>query len=134
MNWGSIRGEGANAAVKLLQPLGGSVVADQGVKDGEDMAAIVDDALEERTKKRLVNGFAIPFCESGGGDGNVATQLIGGMAAEKEAVKKRGFTLRELEVLQNVFDRVGLRRHRRKSQFTDFGARVNSAGRVRTNI
>jgi hypothetical protein len=27
-----------------------------------------------------------------------------------------------------------LRRHRRKSQFTDFGARVNSAGRVRTNI
>jgi len=60
------------------------------------------------------------------------------MAAQKEAIKEGSFALREFEVLQRIFrpngragQRVGLRRHTGKLQFTDFAAAVKCCGAKR---
>jgi hypothetical protein len=55
------------------------------------------------------------------------------MAAQEQAVEKRGFSLRELKILQRVFERVGLSRHCRKPQFTHFAGAVKYPVRERAH-
>jgi hypothetical protein len=97
----------------LLQTLRSGIVAEQIFENGEDVLAVLNDAFQDGAKLGLALGFAIPLCENGGGDANVASQFIGGMASQKEAVEKCGFALRELEVLQSLVERVGHGRHGR---------------------
>ena len=110
--------------LQLLQFLRRGIVDDQIFKEGENMLAVLHDPLKHRPQLRLANGFLIPLREYCRWNGYVPAQLLGGMAAQEQAVKKCGFALRELEFLQHVFDRVGRSRHGRKSQFTDFGVAV----------
>ena len=86
-------------SMRLLQALRSGIVAEQIFKNCQDVLAILDDAFQDRTKFGLALGFAIPLGEHRGGDANVAAQFIGGMAAKEKAIEKRGFALRELEVL-----------------------------------
>ena len=95
----------------LLQSLLLGIVADEIFKNGEDVPAVAHDAFEKRPQGRLAHRFAVPLREDRGGHSNVAPEFIGGMAAQKEPVEKRGLALRELEVLQWVVERIGLGRH-----------------------
>jgi len=98
---------------KLLQALGCGIVAEQIFENCEDVLAVLNDAFQHRTKLGLALGFAVPFGEDCGRDANIAAEFIGGVAAEKKAVEKRGFALRELEVLQSFVERIGRGRHGR---------------------
>ena len=98
---------------KLLQALRSGIVAEEIFENGEDVLAILDDAFQNGAKLGLALGFAIPFGKHRGGDANVAAQFVGGMATKEKAVEKRGFALRELEVLQDLVERVGRSSHGR---------------------
>jgi len=102
-----------NPVAWLLQALRSGIVAEQIFENGQDVLAILDDAFQNRTKLGLAFGFAIPLREHRGGDADVAAQFVGGMAAQEKPVEKRGFALRELEVLQSLVERVGHSRHGR---------------------
>jgi len=75
-----------------------AVPPNQRVKDSKDMAAVFDHAGKDVTKLRLALRFAMPLGEDCGRHFDVAAQLLGGMAAQKEAVEKSGFALRKIEV------------------------------------
>jgi len=62
--------------------------------------AVADDSFQYWSQLRLAYGFFVPLRKYRGRDLNVLAQLIGGMSAQKKAVEKCGFALRELEVLQ----------------------------------
>jgi hypothetical protein len=98
---------------KLLQALRSGIVAEQIFENCEDVLAVLNDAFQHRTKLGLAFGFAVPFSEHCGRDANVAAEFIGRVATEKKTVKKRGFALRELEVLQRFVERIGRGRHGR---------------------
>jgi hypothetical protein len=76
--------------------LGGGVVADQVFENRKDVLAVLDDALEQRAQPRLADGFLIPLRKHGAGHFDIAAEFSGRMTTQKEAVEKRGFTLREL--------------------------------------
>jgi hypothetical protein len=95
----------------LLDFLRGGVVADEVFKNGQNVAAIFDDPFEHRAEARLALGFTVPFSKNGGGYGDIPAKLVGFVASQEEAVEKGGFSLRELEVLQDFFYRIGLRGH-----------------------
>jgi hypothetical protein len=82
-------------------------VADQIFENGEDVLSILHDFFKDGPQLGSADGFLVPFGENRGGDLDIAAQFFGGMAAQKKAVEKSGFTLRELKVEQRLFDRVG---------------------------
>jgi hypothetical protein len=122
-----------NRLSELLKLLRCGVMHDQVLEDRKDMPAIADNAFEQRTQRRLAPRFAIPLGEYGGGDFDIAAQFLGRVAAEEQAVKESGLSLRELKILQRFVQRVGHRRHCRKPQFTDFDAAVKSPRDLRGN-
>jgi hypothetical protein len=103
--------DGCGSVRKLLQALGCGIVADKIFKYCENVLPVLNHTFQDRTELRLAFRFAIPLGENGCGDADVAAKLVGRVTAEKEAVKKRGFTLRELKVLQSLFERVGRSGH-----------------------
>jgi len=110
-----------------------AVVADQVFKYGEQVAAVVDNTFEQAAQMGLPLGFPVPLGQHRCGHRDIPAELVGRMPAQKKAVKKGRFALRELEVLQSFVERIGLCGHCRKPQFTDFGAAVKSTGRVKRN-
>jgi hypothetical protein len=117
---------------RLLKFLRGRVVADQIFEDREDMLAVADDALEDGTKFGLLDGFLVPLRENASGNLDVFSKFFRGMSTKKQAVEKRGFALREIEVLQSVFGsgyRVGARCHvrNRSLQIFVFASRLPGA-------
>jgi hypothetical protein len=94
--------------------LRGRVVADQVFENGEYVTPVFHHAFKNGTELRLALCLAVPLGENGGWDADIAAQFIGGMAAEKQAVEKCGFALRELEVLQSFVERAGDSGHGRK--------------------
>jgi hypothetical protein len=112
------------------------VAADQVFEDGQDVTAILDDAFKHGAKVRLALRFAVPFGEHGGRDGDVTAELFGFVAAQEEAIEKRGFALRELEILQDLFNRIGLRGHIEKGslQISPFASSVRTAHSDQTVI
>jgi hypothetical protein len=88
---------------KLLKLLRRGVVHNQVLKDGKHVLAIFDDALKHRPQLRLLLRFFVPLRKNRRWDGNIPPQLVGRVAAHEQAVKKRGFALRELKFLQHVF-------------------------------
>jgi hypothetical protein len=86
----------------LVNALRQAVGAYQRIEDGQHMAPIVDHAGKNIAEMRVALAFAVPLGEDGAGDFNVAAQLVGGMAAQEESIKKGGFALREFQILQDV--------------------------------
>lgn len=96
----------------------------QGVENCQDMAAVFDYALEDGAEFGLAGGFAIPFGEDFDWDSDVAAELLGGMAAQEEAVEEGGFALGEFVVPERLWrsgrQRVGLSRHSKKNAVYGF--------------
>jgi len=53
------------------------VKADQRIEDGQHVATVFDDALEDIAEAGLVLGFAVPFGQHGGRDFDIAAELVG---------------------------------------------------------
>lgn len=96
---------------KLLKSLGSRIAADQVLKNRQYMAAVLDDALEQRPQPRLANRFPVPLCKHRRRHSDISAKLVCRMAAQKKPIKKGRFALRELKVLQRVFHRVRQGRH-----------------------
>jgi len=91
----------------------GRVMTNQVFKYGENVLPVLNDFFQHGSKFRSAHGFLVPLGEHGRGNLYVAAELIGGMAAEKQAVEKGRLALRELKVLQGLFHRIGHRCHER---------------------
>jgi hypothetical protein len=63
------------------------------------MAAIVEHARKDVAQRGITFRFAMPFDQDRGGNFDVAAKLFRGMATQEQAVKKCGFSLREVEVV-----------------------------------
>ncbi len=65
----------------LLEKMCLEIGANEGVENREDVPAILDDAREEGALFGDARAFAIPASEDGGGDLDVAAQLVRRMPA-----------------------------------------------------
>src|SRR5258708_1356225 len=92
---------GGNGRWGLLNSLRLRIRADQVIEDGEDVPGVVHHARKYFWKLRIAFGLSVPFGENHGGDFDISPQFVRGMAAQKQAVKKGGFTLREVEVMHD---------------------------------
>ena len=78
-----------------------SIRADKGIEDREDVPAVVHHARKYISKLRIAFCFSMLFGENYSGDFDISPQFVRGMAAQKQAVEKGGFTLREVEVMHD---------------------------------
>jgi hypothetical protein len=77
---------------------------DQRVEDGQHMAAVLHHTREYRKKLRLPLSVFVPLGQNRGRNFDISPQLFGGVSAEEQTVKERGFALREREI-RNHFGR-----------------------------
>ena len=91
--------------VSLLKLLRSRVVADEVLKNGQDVLAVADDALKQRTQLGIAPGFPVPFGQDGRGNFNVAAKFFGRVASQKQPIEEGRFPLRELKVLHCLFGR-----------------------------
>ena len=96
-----------------MEFLCGSVVADQIFKNRENVLSVLNHFFQNGAQFRRPGCFLVPLRQHGRWNLNIAPKFIGGVATQKETIKKRRFTLRELKILQRFFYRVGNRSHRR---------------------
>jgi hypothetical protein len=89
--------------------------ADEGVKDGKNVAAIFEHAGENVPQLGFALGFAMPLRKNRGGNFDILAQLFRGMPAKEQTVEKRRFPLRKFQI------------------HSDFGRQVCSYGRHRKN-
>lgn len=82
-------------------------MVDEIFKDREDVPAVADHAVEQFAELGLAGGFFVPFRQNRGGDFDIAAQLLRRVATQKQPIEKGRFTLREFELPQDVFNRVG---------------------------
>lgn len=66
---------------------------DEFVEDGEDLAAEGVDAAGGFAELAVVVGVGDPLFKDGAGDGDVAAEFVGAVAAEEEAVEHGGLAL-----------------------------------------
>src|ERR1700747_1241288 len=98
-----MRHEGRGLGVsRLLNALRLAVGPHQRIKNSEHVSPGIPHALEDIFQLRIALGFAVPFGENRAGHLDVAPQLVRRMAAQEQAVEKRGLALRILEILQRV--------------------------------
>ena len=95
----------------LLNSLLVGVATDEILKDCQHVPPVVDDALEHGAEVRLALTFPVPFGEHGCWDGNIPPELVRFVTSQEKPVEKGSLALRELEILQDFFDRIGLRGH-----------------------
>src|SRR3989449_9154424 len=130
---------------RLLQAVYPRVVADQGLENGQDVAAVLDYPLEHAAQARLALRFAVPFGKNSGRDLDVAAQLFRRVAAQKQPVEKGRLALRKLEVALAIVRGCGNRKHsQRKRSLPKFrtassgtavlGAQGGKAGAVRARL
>src|SRR5260370_22906225 len=74
----------------------------QGIKKGQQVAPITHHASKNITELRVVLRFAVPFGEDRRGDLDVPSQLVRRITAQEEAIEKRGFPLREVEIVHEI--------------------------------
>lgn len=96
-------GNGASfkSRVELLNPQVLAVGTHQGIKDGQNVTAVVHHARENITELRVTLRFAMPLDKNCSGNLDVPAQLIRRMPAKEEPVEKRRLTLREVQILQD---------------------------------
>ncbi len=86
----------------LLNALGLAIRTHQGIKNDQHVAPIIHHARENITELRVMLRFAVPFGEDSRGDLDVPSQLIRRITAQEEAIEKRGFPLREVEIVHEI--------------------------------
>ena len=100
---------------KLLDALLLSVPADEGVEDGQDVAAVFDHAIENVAQLGIAFGIAVPLQEHRRRNFNIAAKLLWRMAAEEETIEKCRFALRKGEVCGDFHGNdLGNRGHKEK--------------------
>src|SRR5208282_1769867 len=125
--------QGENSQLVLLELLRGGVVAHEIFEDGQNVAAIVDDSLEQRAQLRFAFALAVPLRQNCRRNLDVPPQFVRRVPAKKQAIKERGFTLRELKFLQGVVERAWQSRHGRKCSLQIF-VRASRVRCVRGNL
>jgi hypothetical protein len=78
------------------------VGVDERVEDGEDVAAVLDDASENVAQLGLALGFAVPFGENGRRNFDVAAKALRRMTTQKKAIEEGCFALREVEIVDDL--------------------------------
>src|SRR2546425_3091494 len=101
---------------RLLQAVYPRVVADQGLENGQDVAAVLDYPLEHTAQARLALRFAVPFGKNSGRDLDVAAQLFRRVAAQKQPVEKGRLALRKLEVALAIVRGCGNWKHSQRKR------------------
>jgi hypothetical protein len=122
--------ESGDPAHTLLNADRAGFETDEGVEDGQDVAAVLYHAVEIVAQAGLALGFAVPLGQDLGGHFDIAAELVGGVATEKKPVEEGCFALRELEIPQGIFDDDGRDGHMQKRQFTESPAKVK--GKAKT--
>ena len=87
---------------RLLYALRLAVGPNQCIEDRQHVTAIVHHALKDVFQLWVALGFAVPLGEDGAGYFDVLAQLVGGMATQKQAVKKRRLALRKFKFRQRL--------------------------------
>ncbi|HET8825363.1 MAG TPA: hypothetical protein VFM77_09550, partial [Terriglobales bacterium] len=77
------------------------VRTDQSIEYSKDVAAVFHHAAEYVTQFRFAFRLAVPFRENHGRHFDIPAQFLGGMAAQKQTIEKRGFSLGKVEVVHN---------------------------------
>lgn len=75
-----------------------SVRTDQGVKDGKNVATVLDHAGKDVAELRFTFRIFVPFRQDRGRDFNVTAQLLRGMPAQEQSIKESRFSLRKVEI------------------------------------
>jgi uncharacterized protein (DUF697 family) len=88
-------------AGSLLDALWANVRTDEGIEDGQDVAAIIHHARKNIAKLRIALGLAVPFDEYRLRHFDVSPQLLRGIATQKQAVEKGRLTLREVKIVND---------------------------------
>ena len=100
----------------LLHALGARFGVDQGLENGENVAAVIDHAGEDVAQRGVALGFAMPLEQHRGRNLDIPAKLFGGMPAQEQAVEEGRLPLREVEV---VLGFVGRRSRRPASVVLD---------------
>ncbi len=95
---------GTEPTRELLNESWLSLLADKGLENRQDVAAVLDHAIEDVTQTRLALRLAVPAGQDCGGNLDVAAQLLGGVTTQEKAVKERRLALRVV-VFLDTFDR-----------------------------
>jgi hypothetical protein len=90
----------------LLHALGARFGVDQGFKDGENVATVIDHAREDIPQQGLALGLAVPFEQHRWRDFDVAPELFGGVPAQEQAVEEGRLALREVKIVLGFFGSV----------------------------
>jgi len=90
----------------LLHALGAGFGVDQGFKNGEHVAAVIDHAREDITQHGFTLGLAMPFEQHRLRNFDIASELFGGVSAQEQSVEEGRLPLREVEVVLGFFGRV----------------------------
>ncbi len=75
---------------------------DERIEDGQNMAPIIHHARENVAQIGVALCLAMPFGQDRCRNFDVPSQLIRGVAAQEQAVKKRSLTLREVEIVDDL--------------------------------
>jgi hypothetical protein len=84
--------------VGLLNALFLGIPPDQGIEDCQDVAPVFDHAVEDVAEFGIALGVTVPLQQDGLGYLDVAAELFGRMAAQKQAIEERRFPLGKREV------------------------------------
>jgi hypothetical protein len=93
---------GTSKGAALLQVAELSVRAYQRIKDSQDMAAVLHHAGKDVAELRLAFRILMPFRKDRRRDFNVVSQLLRGMPAQEQSIKKGRFSLWKVEIRNEV--------------------------------
>src|SRR5260370_7636501 len=85
--------------ITLLNSLRVTIRTHQSIEDGQDVTPVIHHTCKNIAKLRVALCLAVPLGEHRRGDFNVLTQLVGGMAAQKETIKKSRLPFRKVSTL-----------------------------------
>jgi hypothetical protein len=91
--------------VCLLDALLAGFGVEQSLKNGEDMAAIFHQAREDVAQGGFALGLAMPFEKHLLWNLDVAAEFFGRMPTQEQTVEEGRLPLREVELVQRLFDR-----------------------------
>jgi hypothetical protein len=83
---------------RLLNALFLGVPSNEGIEDGEDVAAIFDHAVENVAEFRVALGIAVPLQQHCWRNLDIAAKLLWRMAAQEESIEECRLALGEGEV------------------------------------
>src|ERR1700730_502767 len=98
----------------LLNASDASVKSDQGIKNGEHVATVFHHAFEHFAQAWFALSLPVPASQNTGRHFDIAAELFGRMAAQKQAIKECCFPLRVFKLPQSLLADDELLGHTRK--------------------